>query len=67
MQFSGTSLEDIKNSDIGVTIGSFDGVHKGHQYILDEFVYKCAKKNLRPVVISFTPHPLVVIKNLENF
>ena len=42
-----------------VTIGNFDGVHKGHQSLL-KFCYEFAKKNhIVSTVITFKPHPKV--------
>ena len=44
-----------------LTIGNFDGFHKGHQLVLDNLV-KCSKNNLDDsVVITFNPHPLKVL------
>lgn len=44
-----------------VTIGNFDGVHLGHQYIFRRLIAE-AKKERRPaVVISFDPHPKMVL------
>ncbi len=40
-----------------LTIGNFDGVHKGHQKIIKQTVKLAKKKNLNSVVITFKPHP----------
>lgn len=40
-----------------VTIGTFDGVHKGHQTILQQLKNKSREKQLPGVVITFDPHP----------
>ena len=40
-----------------VTIGSFDGVHLGHQKVLNDLKAIAKNKNARTVVISFEPHP----------
>ena len=40
-----------------LTIGNFDGVHKGHQKIIKQIVKLSRKKNLKSVVITFKPHP----------
>ena len=41
----------MKNSVI--TIGTFDGVHKGHQAILNKVVEAAEKENLKSIVLSF--------------
>ena len=41
-----------------VTIGTFDGVHKGHRLVLDTLKSEAAKRGLQPVAISFDRHPL---------
>jgi riboflavin kinase/FMN adenylyltransferase len=50
--------------DIGVTvvtIGMFDGVHKGHQKIIDIAHEKARSKGKRCVVFTFDRHPLEVV------
>ena len=47
----------IKNKNSVLTIGNFDGVHKGHQKIIKQTVKLSKKKNLKSVVITFKPHP----------
>ncbi len=44
-----------------ITIGSFDGVHKGHQRILEQIKTLSKAKNGESVVITFHPHPRLVI------
>ena len=44
-----------------VTVGTFDGVHIGHRDILRRLRETGAAKGLRPVVVTFRPHPLVVV------
>jgi len=47
-----------------VTLGNFDGVHLGHQKLID--VLKSPEySDLKKVVFSFYPHPLKVIKNAD--
>ena len=49
-----------------ITIGSFDGIHLGHQKIIDNLV-KGAKINGAPsIVITFYPHPAVCIRNITD-
>ena len=46
-----------------VTIGNFDGVHKGHQMLLGAAVERAAKIGGRSVAVTFTPHPKRVLCN----
>ncbi len=39
------------------TIGNFDGVHKGHQFIIEKLLQNAQKYQLPAVVISFDPQP----------
>lgn len=40
-----------------VTIGNFDGVHRGHQTILRRVVQEAAQRNIASTVMTFLPHP----------
>jgi riboflavin kinase / FMN adenylyltransferase len=44
-----------------VTIGNFDGVHLGHQYIFRCLIAEARKEGRPAVVISFDPHPKMVL------
>ena len=44
-----------------VTIGTFDGVHRGHRLVLDTLKREAAKRGLQPVAISFDRHPLELV------
>jgi len=45
-----------------VTIGVFDGVHRGHAQIIGEAVRLAARSELPSVLITFTPHPSEVVR-----
>ena len=45
-----------------VTIGTFDGVHIGHLAILDRLIKTAKKDNLESVVLTFFPHPRMVLQ-----
>lgn len=49
-----------------VTVGTFDGVHRGHQFILNEMVKKAREINGETVVITFYPHPRQVLGIGDN-
>ncbi|MED7954849.1 MULTISPECIES: bifunctional riboflavin kinase/FAD synthetase [unclassified Streptomyces] len=45
-----------------VTIGSFDGVHRGHQLIIGRAVERARELGVRSVVVTFDPHPSEVVR-----
>ncbi len=45
-----------------VTVGTFDGVHRGHRDVLDRLVARSRDAGLPSVVVSFDPHPLEIVK-----
>ena len=48
--------------DAVVTVGTFDGVHRGHQMVLRELIAQAHALNLHSVVVTFDPHPLRVVR-----
>ena len=44
-----------------LTLGNFDGVHRGHQAILETAVRCAAELGGRPAVLTFEPHPIAVL------
>ncbi|HEY0971013.1 MAG TPA: bifunctional riboflavin kinase/FAD synthetase [Gemmatimonadales bacterium] len=45
-----------------VTVGTFDGVHRGHQDVLARLVRGARERGLRSVLVTFDPHPLEVVR-----
>jgi len=46
-----------------ITVGTFDGVHIGHQQIIGELNRIKEDKGLRSILITFDPHPQIVLRN----
>ncbi len=45
-----------------VAIGNFDGVHLGHQALLKELIAYSQEHGLEPIVLTFFPHPVEVLR-----
>ncbi len=43
------------------TVGTFDGLHRGHQHILEELVRHARQQYLVPLVVTFDAHPRIVL------
>ena len=57
------SLEEAAQFEpVAVTIGNFDGVHIGHQQLLHEVKRAASEKGLQPAVLTFDPHPSVLLR-----
>ncbi len=56
-----TSIETFNDKNPVVTVGTFDGVHKGHKKILNTLVSEAEQLNGTPVVFTFKPHPRKVL------
>ena len=50
-----------------VTIGFFDGVHRGHRYLIGQASAAARQQGLRTVLLTFYPHPNVVLRGAEPF
>ncbi|MFT3892925.1 MAG: bifunctional riboflavin kinase/FAD synthetase [Anaerolineales bacterium] len=51
------SLNEVKLEDSWVTVGVFDGVHRGHQRIIQRLVEGAHAERVPSVVLTFDPHP----------
>jgi len=56
------SIQDFKSeTKTIVTLGTFDGVHIGHKKILERLVHSAHDSNCESVVLTFFPHPRMVL------
>ncbi len=60
-----TEVND-KQQPTFVAIGSFDGVHRGHQLVLHSMVAAAREQGARTAVLTFFPHPQRVLQNLTG-
>ncbi len=54
--------ENLKLVNPVVTLGIFDGVHTGHRALLDKLVTQAEEKGGESVVVTFYPHPRMVLE-----
>jgi riboflavin kinase / FMN adenylyltransferase len=61
------SLQNLDLRGSWLTIGSFDGVHLGHQALLRELISGAHAEGLAAVVLTFHPHPAMVLNKRKEF
>jgi riboflavin kinase / FMN adenylyltransferase len=55
-------VDDVEPGPSVVTIGSFDGVHRGHQTLVRRAVDAASERGVRSVAVTFEPHPSAVVR-----
>ncbi len=60
------SLSGVTLDNVWMTIGSFDGVHRGHQEIVRRVVSGATQAGVPSVVFTFYPHPAVVLGKRQD-
>ncbi len=60
-------LRSLHLDGCALTIGSFDGVHLGHQALMRCVVDEAHKQGVPAVVLTFYPHPSVVLQGRPRF
>ena len=57
------SLASYKKTNPSViTIGTFDGLHLGHKAILTQLVNAAKDENLESILLTFFPHPRMILQ-----
>jgi riboflavin kinase / FMN adenylyltransferase len=59
------SIEELSLDKACISIGSFDGIHLGHQKLIAELRDSAIQHNAPSVVLTFYPHPAVVLKGIN--
>ncbi|HCL84644.1 MAG TPA: riboflavin biosynthesis protein RibF [Chitinophagaceae bacterium] len=49
-----------------LTIGTFDGVHSGHQQVINQMKRRAADVNGETVIVTFDPHPRTIVKAADG-
>lgn len=55
-------MEVCKPAPCVATIGFFDGVHRGHRYLIDQVIREAKLRRLESLLISFAEHPRKVMQ-----
>ena len=60
ISFNGGSKLHLKKTC--AAIGIFDGVHRGHRYLIKQMLTGARRLGAQPIVITFFPHPAHVLQ-----
>lgn len=60
------SVDGVNLQSSWITVGTFDGIHLGHQAIIRELVSGAKRAGLPSVVITFHPHPAVILRKRDR-
>ncbi len=66
LSWNDSAFSQFLGKETAVTIGSFDGLHKGHRVLIDTLTKTCIEKHFHSVVITFT-RPLPAIKHADDY
>lgn len=59
-------LKKNKCEPVSLALGYFDGVHLGHQEVINSAVKVAKQKNIKSAVMTFHPHPSVILKRKQK-
>jgi len=57
-----TTLTPDNTRSIAITIGNFDGIHRGHQHLMRELRSTAESLGSIPMMVTFEPHTLLVVR-----
>lgn len=59
---SNFSIKEYGVRPIVLSIGNFDGVHRGHQYLIQQNIELARVRGWKSAILTFTPHPIKFLK-----
>jgi riboflavin kinase/FMN adenylyltransferase len=59
------NLNHLDLNDSVLTIGVYDGVHRGHQKLVGSVVNQARERGVTSVVVTFFPHPAVILRGRQ--
>ncbi len=62
MEFTTTLTPEQQQHPIAITIGNFDGMHRGHLHLMDALRALAGTLGAIPVIVTFEPHTLMVVR-----
>ena len=67
IDFLNTGIQnDFFSNGVGISVGCFDGIHKGHRVLLNTLVKECKDLNIKSGVVTFS-RPLPSFKHSEDY
>ena len=58
--------KDFKIKNLCLCIGNFDGIHKGHQFVIKKIIKYSKKYNMKSAIMTFNPHPKIFFKKIDG-
>jgi riboflavin kinase/FMN adenylyltransferase len=55
-------LPEVGGAGAAITVGTFDGVHRGHWAVLQRLCEAARERGLRSMLVTFDPHPLKIVR-----
>ena len=56
------TLTDFNQKNLCLTIGNFDGIHKGHQFVIKKIIKHSRDFKMKSAIMTFNPHPKIFFK-----
>ena len=64
--FNLNTKSNFNQQNLCITIGNFDGLHIGHQSVINRLIEEAHKSKLQSSILSFTPHPKIFFSKSIN-